>query len=73
MGFVQRENDKIGISLRDTPKGSRYDELYAAQQALAWSLDPLNFESPLAMINRFAVSTREDSEGCPLSSRPASS
>jgi hypothetical protein len=55
MGFVQREIDKIGMCLRGTPKGPRYDELYAAQQALSWSLDPFTFEAPLAMINRFAV------------------
>jgi hypothetical protein len=73
MGFVQREIDKIGMCLRSTPKGPRYDELYAAQQALAWSLDPLNFETPLAMINRFAVNTREDSRDCPQPSRPVSS
>jgi hypothetical protein len=68
MGFVQREIDKINLSLGGMPHGPRRDELYAAQQALAWSLDPLNFESPLAMIGRFDLNTREGSEGCPGSS-----
>ena len=73
MGFVQREIDKIGLSLRGIPHGPRRDELYAAQQALAWSLDPLNFESPLAMIGRFNLNTREGLEGCPSPSDLVSS
>jgi hypothetical protein len=44
--------------------------LYAAQQALAWSLDPLNFESPLAMIGWFNLNNREDSKDCCPSTDP---
>jgi hypothetical protein len=73
LGFVQTEIDKIGLSLRGMAHGPHRDELCATQQALAWSLDPLNFESPLAMIGRFDLSTRAGSEDCPCSSDPASS
>jgi hypothetical protein len=73
MGLVQREIDKIQLSLQGTPQGPRRDELYAAQQALAWSLDPLNFSSPLAMIGRFNLSTQEDLKDCPNRCGPASS
>jgi len=50
MGFIQRELDRIGSALRHTQPSNRYNELYAAQQALEWSLDPTSCASPLEMI-----------------------
>src|SRR5260370_22031828 len=43
------------IGMRDFPFNERFDQLYAAQQALAWAADPEQRESPLDMINRFTV------------------
>jgi hypothetical protein len=42
-------------ALCETPFNERFDQLYAAQQALAWAADPEQRESPLDMINRFTV------------------
>jgi hypothetical protein len=42
-------------------------ELYAAQQALAWALDPTGFAAPFTTI----TGTRADSEDCPAELRPA--
>lgn len=50
MSFVQREIDRLNIELTSAPDGPRYTELYAAQQALVWSLEPLGFKPPSAMI-----------------------
>jgi hypothetical protein len=46
MGMVDRELDRIAVALRQTPSGPRYEELYAAQQALSWATDPYTFASP---------------------------
>jgi hypothetical protein len=59
------EADCIRSALCETPFGARFDQLYAAQQALARVTDPKRFESPLDMIQRFAIGTVEGSEGCP--------
>jgi hypothetical protein len=50
IGFVARELDRLAIALREPQSPERYVELYAAQQALSWSLDPENFASPLQTI-----------------------
>jgi hypothetical protein len=47
---VQRELDRIANALREPQPPKRYVELYAAQQALSWSIDPENFASPLVTI-----------------------
>lgn len=51
MSFVQRELDRLSVALvatdRDEP---RWKELFAAQQALAWALEPGAAESPCRMI-----------------------
>ena len=47
------EVERIRSALRETPFGDRFNQLYAAQQALAWMFDPDCFESPLHMIDRF--------------------
>ena len=46
MSFVEREIYRIREALLADPEGANYRCLYAAQQALAWSLDPNNFRSP---------------------------
>ncbi len=50
MGMIARELELLGRALRNHPNG-RYDELYAAQQALSWALDPQAFKSPIEMFN----------------------
>jgi hypothetical protein len=50
MSFVQREIERLRNEMISNPKNARYPELYAAQQALAWSLEPTGFSSPFDMI-----------------------
>lgn len=69
MSFIQREINKISFTLRKTPDGLSYRELYAAQQALAWALEPDGTRSPFQMI----MGTHVDLTGCPVESNPASS
>ena len=46
MRFLQRELDRIQRALRQPQIADRYRDLYAAQQALAWALEPDAFRSP---------------------------
>jgi hypothetical protein len=48
MSFVKREADKIRASILENHP--RKEELYAAQQALEWALEPSGIASPYAMI-----------------------
>lgn len=48
MSFVQRELDRIRSAL--SSNSERYAELYAAQQALAWVLEPTGFKPPFETI-----------------------
>ena len=50
VGYIARELDAIAEALRGPQPPKRQAELYAAQQALSWSLDPMAFSSPLAVI-----------------------
>jgi hypothetical protein len=50
MGVVRRELDQIAEALREPQPPKRYIELYAAQQALSWALDPENYASPMVVI-----------------------
>lgn len=69
MSFVQRELDRISAALRADPQPNDYDLLYAAQQALAYAIDPEAAKAPLAMIR----GTQAGSEGCSADPRlPAS-
>lgn len=46
-GFVARELDRIRETLRRTdPTTDQYRQLYAAQQALSWALEPIGFRAP---------------------------
>lgn len=69
MSFVTREIEQIS-GLLGQGKSARedYDQLYAAQQALVWSLEPESFRSPLNMIaggpTLPLMDIPADSEGC---------
>lgn len=58
MSFIQREIERLNAAIiPDTPK---QDGLYAAQQALAWALEPSGIKSPYEMI----MGIQEGSEDC---------
>lgn len=51
MSFVQRELDRINAALNHAGEASPlHAQLYAAQQALAWALEPVGVKPPLDMI-----------------------
>ena len=60
MSFVQRELDRVTTALREPSNGERHAELYAAQQALSWALEPLGFKAPFETI----MGTQGGLEGC---------
>jgi hypothetical protein len=66
MSFIQRELDRIGNALTCTQPGKGYAELYAAQQALVWALEPSGFKPPYDMI--IPTNTPGDSADCPAGS-----
>lgn len=54
MSFLQREHDKLNEMLRSTPSDDpRYHEIYMAQQAIGWALDPDLFMSPSGLVNKW--------------------
>jgi hypothetical protein len=67
-GFIARELERLEKALGEPQTDERYCQLYAAQQALAWAVDPDGFASPYATIQRGLVrpltGTREGSEDC---------
>jgi hypothetical protein len=67
MSFIQRELEKIESALRE-PRSADWDQLFAAQQALAWALDPHGFKPPSDTIR---PGTQEGSVDCPSSSYPS--
>lgn len=69
MSFVQRELDHIRGALLDPQQVERHAELYAAQQALSWALDPEGAKSPFQML----TDTPAGSEDCSERSRPPQS
>jgi len=50
MGFIQRELERISEAVRarqaEHSATDEYRQLYAAQQALSWALDPDGFRAP---------------------------
>lgn len=48
MSFIQREIDRLNAAI--IPDKPNQDSLYAAQQALAWALEPSGIKSPYEMI-----------------------
>ena len=59
MRFIQRELDRIGEALRQPNPASRYDELYAAQQALLWALEPETFKAPYDLLASITDTPRD--------------
>lgn len=69
MGFVQRELERIECALHEPQSSERYCQLYAAQQALSWTLEPSGFASSYETIVSGKVhplikDTQADSEDC---------
>jgi hypothetical protein len=64
MSLIQKELDRIGETIRQPHPVPRYDELYAAQQALMWALDPETYKAPYDLLAA-TIGIPEDSEGCP--------
>lgn len=52
MTMLQIESDRISSILQSDPEHAFFAELYAAQQALAWTRQPTAFASPANMILR---------------------
>ena len=44
------EQERIAVALRNGQRPECYRELYAAQQALSWALEPIAFASPFDAI-----------------------
>ena len=65
MGYVARELERIQSKLGD-PSEANHAALFAAQQALAWVLEPTAMRSPLYSI----TGNPEDSEDCSEGMRP---
>lgn len=64
MSYIQRELDKISAQLHETPRDTeKYQELYIAQQALSWALEPTGFRSPWNTINEILT---EPATGAPI-------
>jgi hypothetical protein len=70
MGFVARELSRITVSLgRLKESDTKYQQLYAAQQALSWAIEPNGFKSPYDLI----MGTPEGAKDCPATHYPAPS
>jgi hypothetical protein len=65
MSFLAREIGRIRASI--LAGSNRRDELYAAQQALEWALEPDGIQSPYRMI----MGIQEGSEDYPSELHPA--
>jgi hypothetical protein len=63
MHHIRTELDRIETALRDPQTDERYCQLYAAQQALAWAMNPSGFASPFATIQRGLVRPLSIPEG----------
>jgi len=68
MGFIQRELDRLAIEMKAPVNSEKFGQLYAAQQALSWALEPSNLAAPCEVIRSGRASrisgTPEGSEGC---------
>jgi len=74
MGFLERELERISEAVRsrqaDQSDTDEYRQLYAAQQALAWALEPDGFRAPYETILTDTPATRAS---CPASNNPSRS
>lgn len=62
MVSVQNELTRIQNLLTSSCRPNQYSELYAAQQALVWTLNPDTFMAPVDMLAN--AGTLEGSEDC---------
>jgi len=60
MSFLQREFSRLNEALRDESLSEKKEMLYAAQQAIAWALDPVAYKAPF----RFITGRSASSEDC---------
>ncbi len=65
MSFIAREIEKLSRALCTDQQRPDYKELYAAQQALSWALDPKAFKAPYLTI----MGTQGGSEDCSVDIR----
>ena len=65
MGFIERELERIQ-SVLGNPGDPNFDRLFAAQQALAWALEPTGFKSPFCSITGSPEALASYSEGSRL-------
>lgn len=63
MSFVAREVEKLSRALCENPRRDNHTELYAAQQALAWALDPKAVASPYNLLTGMSGDSTNCSEG----------
>jgi hypothetical protein len=49
-GFIARELERLGKALREPQPPERYVQLYAAQQALCWAVDPECYAAPTVTV-----------------------
>lgn len=70
MSFIQRERDRISAAIAERQEHDDISrQLFAAQQALSWAIEPEGFKSPYAMI----MGVPAETEDCPsLSCLPSS-
>jgi hypothetical protein len=64
MSLIQREIDRIGETIRHSDPVPHYDELYAAQQALLWALEPETFKAPYDLLVPVSGDIPQGSEDC---------
>ena len=65
MSFIERELDRITKALHERhEEDDIYRQLYAAQQALSWALEPEGVKAPYSTI----MGTPEATADCPSSS-----
>ena len=50
MRYIERELEKISVAMQGDVADERYCQLYAAQQALVWALDPQSYAAPSVTI-----------------------
>ena len=50
MNLIERERQRIGAAIVNPGNAGVRDQLYAAQQALAWAVEPASAKAPYDMI-----------------------
>jgi hypothetical protein len=63
VGFVQRELERLESALHEAQSESAYRELYAAQQALSWALEPSGFKAPYDTITEGLIQPLMGTQG----------